>query len=119
MKKHKVNGPYERWGKRTIDIVASLCVMILFWWLYLILAILVRINLGSPVIFSQKRPGIIDPHTGKETTFNLYKFRTMTDKRDENGELLPGKNRLTPFGEKLRATSLDELPEILNIFWVI
>ena len=101
MKKHKVKGPYEAFIKRFLDIVISLLVMILFCWLYAIIAILVRIKLGSPVIFAQDRPGRIDPRTGKETIFKLYKFRSMNDKRDANGELLPGKDRLTPFGYKL------------------
>ena len=116
MKKHKVKGPYEAFIKIFLDIVISLLVMILFCWLYAIIAILVRIKLGSPVIFAQDRPGRIDSRTGKETIFKLYKFRSMNDKRDVNGELLPGKDRLTPFGSKLRSTSLDELPEIVNIF---
>jgi len=75
----------------------------------LVIAILVRINLGSPVIFKQPRPGL------NEKIFTLYKFRTMTDERDENGELLPDEQRLTPFGTWLRSTSLDELPELWNI----
>ena len=116
MKKHKVKGPYEAFIKRLLDILISLAVMVLFCWLYAIIAVLVRIRLGSPVIFAQNRPGMIDPETGKEKIFKLYKFRSMIDKRDENGELLPGKDRMTPFGTKLRATSLDELPEIWNIF---
>lgn len=115
MENHKKKGIYEIFIKRLLDIVISLLVMILFWWLYAILAILVRVKLGSPVIFAQERPGKIDPKTGKEKIFKLYKFRSMIDKRDENGELLPGALRLTKFGSKLRATSLDELPEILNI----
>ncbi len=115
MKKHKIKGPYEAFIKRLLDILISLIVMILFCWLYAIIAVLVRIKLGSPVIFAQDRPGRIDPKTGKETIFKLYKFRSMNDKRDKNGELLPGKDRLTPFGSKLRSTSLDELPEIINI----
>jgi undecaprenyl phosphate N,N'-diacetylbacillosamine 1-phosphate transferase len=100
---------YEKYIKRIIDIVLSLLILILFSWLYLILAILVRVKLGSPVIFKQPRPG------KNEKVFNLYKFRTMTDKRDENGELLPDEDRLPAFGKKLRATSLDELPEFVNI----
>ena len=112
---HKVKGPYEAFIKRFLDIVISLRVLTLFCWLYAIIAILVRVKLGSPVIFAQDRPGKIDPDTGKETIFKLYKFRSMTDKRDDNGELLPGKDRLTPFGSMLRSTSLDELPEIVNI----
>ena len=99
--------------KPLIDIVFALIFVILFWWLYIILAILVRIKLGSPVMFIQDRPGKINPVTGKEKIFKLYKFRTMTDERDEKGNLLPDKDRLTPFGKLLRSTSLDELPEIL------
>lgn len=116
MKKHKVKGPYEAVIKRFFDIIISLSVMIVFCWLYGIIALLVRIKLGSPVIFAQDRPGRIDPKTGKEKVFKLYKFRSMTDERNANGELLPGKDRLTKFGAKLRATSMDELPEIINIF---
>ncbi len=115
MKKAK-RGPYALFFKRLIDIVASLLVMVLFCWLYIIIAILVRIKLGSPVLFKQERPGKIDPKTGKETIFCLYKFRTMTDAKDKNGELLPDNVRLTPFGAWLRKTSLDEIPELLNIF---
>ena len=81
--KHKICGPYERYGKRLLDILVSLVVLALFWWLLAIVAILVRIKLGSPVIFCQERPG------KDEKIFKLYKFRTMTDARDENGELLP------------------------------
>jgi lipopolysaccharide/colanic/teichoic acid biosynthesis glycosyltransferase len=83
--------------------------ILVFWWLYLIVAILVRIKLGGPVLFKQDRPG------KDEKIFKLYKFRTMTDARDENGELLPDEVRLTKFGKVLRATSLDELPELFNI----
>lgn len=108
-------GPYALFFKRLIDIVASLMVLILFCWLYVILAILVRIKLGSPILFKQERPGKIDPRTGKETIFCLYKFRTMTDARDENGEWLPDSERLTPFGSWLRRTSMDETPELFNI----
>lgn len=116
MEKHKIKGPYEAVIKRLLDIIISLTVMFFFGWLYAAIAFLVRIKLGSPVIFAQDRPGKIDPKTGKEKIFKLFKFRTMTDKRDENGELLPGKDRMTKFGAKLRSTSLDELPEIVNIF---
>ena len=108
-------GPYALFFKRLIDIVASLVVLILFCWLYVILAILVRVKLGSPILFKQERPGKIDPRTGKETIFCLYKFRTMTDARDENGEWLPDSERLTPFGSWLRRTSMDEIPEFFNI----
>lgn len=106
---HKTKGPYEAFFKRLIDTVASLIVLLLFWWVYLILAILVRVFLGAPVIFKQDRPGM----NGK--IFHLYKFRSMTDKRDEKGELLSDEERLTKFGRILRATSLDELPELINI----
>lgn len=116
MEKHKIKGPYEAVIKRLLDIIISLTVMFFFGWLYAAIAFLVRIKLGSPVIFAQDRPGKIDPKTGKEKIFKLFKFRTMTDKRDKNGELLPGKDRMTQFGAKLRSTSLDELPEIVNIF---
>ena len=109
MQKHKVKGPYEAFFKRFIDVVISLLVIILFCWLYLILAIIVRLNLGSPIIFTQDRPG----ENGK--IFKMYKFRSMSDKRDENGELLPDKMRLNKFGRILRSTSLDELPEFFNI----
>ncbi|SEL82725.1 MULTISPECIES: sugar transferase [unclassified Butyrivibrio] len=102
-------GIYSLFIKRLIDIILSLLVLVCFSWLYLILAILVRVKLGSPVIFKQPRPG------KDEKVFNLYKFRTMTDKRDENGNLLPDEDRLPEFGKKLRATSLDELPEFINI----
>ena len=100
---------YKRYIKRALDIFCALAAIIVFWWLYLIVAILVRVKLGSPVIFKQPRPG------KDERIFNLYKFRTMTDERDENGNLLPDEVRLTKFGKLLRATSLDELPECINI----
>ena len=100
---------YRRFFKRCVDILCALAAIIVFSWLYIIVAILVRIKLGSPVIFKQARPG------KDEKIFNLYKFRTMTDERDENGELLPDEVRLTKFGRFLRSTSLDELPEAINI----
>ena len=81
VQKHKVKGPYEAVFKRLIDIVVSLLVIILFCWLYLILAIIVRFNLGSPIIFTQDRPGRTDPQTGKERIFKLIKFRSMTNER--------------------------------------
>ena len=102
-------GIYERYVKRILDIVCALAALIVFCWLYAILAILVRIKLGSPVLFTQPRPG------KDEKIFKLYKFRSMTDARDENGNLLPDEIRLTSFGKALRATSLDELPEAINI----
>ncbi len=106
---HKPYGPYEKYFKRPLDFLCGLAAVIVFSWLYIILAILVRIKLGSPVLFTQERPG------KDEKIFKLYKFRSMTDARDENGELLPDKVRLTKFGKLLRATSLDELPEAFNI----
>lgn len=105
---HK-KGFYEKYVKRLLDIVCSLAVLLVFWWLLLIIAILVRIKLGSPVLFKQARPG------KNEKIFYLYKFRTMTDTRDEKGNFLPDDERLTKFGRMLRSTSLDELPEIFNI----
>lgn len=109
------NGIYNRYFKRMIDIICALLALGVFWWLYIIVAILVRVKLGSPIIFKQARPGKIDPITGKETIFYLYKFRTMTDARDINGLPLPDDVRLTKFGRLLRSTSLDELPEVINI----
>lgn len=100
---------YERYAKRAIDFAIALVVLVLFWWVYAIIAILVRVKLGSPVIFAQERPG------KDEKIFKLYKFRTMTDERDEDGELLPDEVRLTKFGKALRSTSLDELPELFNM----
>ena len=104
-----MNGLYNKYIKRILDILISLTFIVLFSWLYLILVILVRIKLGSPVLFCQERPGY------NEKIFKLYKFRTMTDKRDEKGNLLPDSERLTRFGSMLRSTSLDELPEMFNI----
>lgn len=101
---------YRLFIKRLLDIVLSGTALILLSPVYLILAILIRMKLGSPVIFHQERPG------KDEKIFTLCKFRTMTDERDENGELLPDAVRLTKFGKLLRATSLDELPELWNIF---
>ena len=113
--RHKPYGPYERFFKRPLDILCALAALIVFCWLYIIVAILVRVKLGSPVVFKQARPGRIDPKTGQERIFNLYKFRTMTDERDENGELLPDEMRLTKFGSWLRSSSLDEALEAVNI----
>lgn len=100
---------YAKYIKRILDFVLSLCALIVLSPILLIVAILVRIKLGSPIIFKQKRPG------KNERIFTLYKFRTMTDKKDENGNLLPDEERLTKFGKFLRSTSLDELPELVNI----
>ena len=100
---------YRLFFKRAIDIFLSLVFILLFWWLYIVVAILVRLKLGSPIVFTQKRPGL------NEKIFTMYKFRTMTDKKDVNGNLLPDKERLTKFGKFLRSTSLDEIPELLNV----
>lgn len=103
------HGIYRRFFKRTLDVVLSICAIVVLSFPMIVLAVLVRIKLGSPVIFRQKRPGL------NEKIFTLYKFRTMTDKRDPDGHLLPDSERLTPFGKMLRSTSLDELPELFNI----
>lgn len=106
---HPFCGPYEAYLKRPLDFTVALMVLVLLWPVYLFLAVAVRIKLGSPVIFMQERPG----KDGK--IFRLYKFRTMTDERDGKGKLFPDEVRLTEFGKRLRSTSLDELPELLNI----
>lgn len=100
---------YKNYGKRILDFILSIIAIIVLSPAMLVIAILVRVKLGSPVIFKQRRPGL------NEKIFTLYKFRTMTDKKDENGELLPDNVRLTEFGRMLRSTSLDELPELYNI----
>lgn len=102
-------GIYKRYFKRPMDIILSLIALIVLSPILLIVAILVRIKLGSPIIFKQERPGL------NEKIFTMYKFRTMTDERNKNGELLPDSVRLTRFGKFLRSTSLDELPELFNI----
>lgn len=102
-------GIYKRFIKRPMDFILSLIAIIVLSPIFLIVALLVKIKLGSPVIFKQQRPGL------NEKIFTMYKFRTMTDERDENGELLPDSVRLTKFGQFLRSTSLDELPELFNI----
>lgn len=107
-------GFYEKYGKRILDIACATAAIVVFSPLYLGVAALVKLKLGSPVLFTQDRPGLIGKD-GKETVFKMYKFRTMTDERDENGELLPDDVRLTKFGKWLRNTSLDELPETFNI----
>lgn len=106
---HHPFGIYEKYIKRPLDAFLSAGALIVFSPIILVTAILVRIKLGAPVFFTQERPG----KDGK--IFKLYKFRTMTDKKDENGNLLPDKDRLTWFGRKLRSTSLDELPELINM----
>lgn len=109
--KHQVRKKtfYEKYIKRALDFICALLAIVVFCWLFAIVAILVKVKLGSPVLFKQYRPGL------DERVFPLYKFRTMTDERDENGELLPDDVRLTSFGKWLRNTSLDELPEAFNI----
>lgn len=102
-------GIYARYVKRALDFVLALLALLLFWWVLAIVAVLVRIKLGSPVIFKQPRPG------KDEKIFTLYKFRSMTDARDECSNLLSDEMRLTDFGKWLRSTSLDELPELFNI----
>ena len=100
---------YKHFFKRFLDIVYSLGFILCFWWLYIIVAILVKKKLGSPVLFKQQRPGL----NGK--VFTMYKFRSMTDAKDRDGKLLSDEERLLRFGQLLRATSLDEIPEFFNI----
>ncbi len=104
-----MTGIYRRYVKRLLDIIISLAVITGLSPVYIVTALLVKKKLGSPVLFSQLRPGY------QEKIFRMYKFRSMTDEKDENGNLLPDEIRLTPFGAKLRETSLDELPEMFNI----
>lgn len=108
-KRHVPFGPYETYFKRPLDALAAGSALILLSPIMGLTALLVKINLGSPVLFTQQRPG------QDEKIFKIYKFRTMTDKKDANGELLPDEKRLTKFGQLLRSTSLDELPELINI----
>lgn len=100
---------YENYIKRGLDILCAVLAILFFWWVFVIVAVLVRVKLGSPVLFTQDRPG----KDGK--IFRLYKFRSMTDKRDAQGNLLPDDERLPRFGRILRSTSMDELPEVFNI----
>lgn len=109
MKMSNKNGIYRNYIKRLLDIILSLVAIICLSVVFLIVAFLVRVKLGSPVLFKQQRPGM------NEKVFLMYKFRTMTDARGEDGELLPDDVRLTKFGKFLRSTSLDELPELFNI----
>lgn len=108
MREHK-KGFYEKYIKRPLDFLLALSAFIVLCPVMLLVAVLVRVKLGSPVIFRQARPGM------NEKIFYMYKFRSMTDEKDENGNLLPDEVRLTEFGKKLRRTSLDELPELINI----
>lgn len=100
---------YRKYFKRLFDIVFSLTFILCFWWLYIIVALLVRVKLGSPVIFKQDRPGL------DEKIFTMYKFRSMTDAKDRDGNLLSDAERLPRFGKLLRSTSLDEIPEMFNV----
>ena len=108
-KSHSFYGFYERYVKRPQDFLCALLAIIVFSPMLIITALLVKVKLGSPVLFTQERPGL------NEEIFKLYKFRSMTDERDSNGELLPDEVRLTKFGKLLRSTSLDEMPELFNI----
>ncbi|MBR3123863.1 MAG: sugar transferase [Mogibacterium sp.] len=112
---HKPYGPYEKYVKRPLDCVLATGALIVLSPVMGATALAVRKNLGKPVLFSQERPGRIDQKTGKEKIFRLYKFRSMTDARGADGELLSDEIRLTDFGKFLRSTSLDELPELFNI----
>jgi lipopolysaccharide/colanic/teichoic acid biosynthesis glycosyltransferase len=105
---HK-KGIYEKYIKRSFDLIVAVIAFIVLFPLLIIIAVLIRIKLGSPIIFKQKRPGL------NEKIFTLYKFRTMTDKKDDQGVLLPDRERLTKFGKFLRSTSIDELPGLINI----
>ena len=100
---------YRKYFKRILDVICSLGFILCFWWLYIVVAILVKRKLGSPVIFKQQRPGL----NGK--VFTMYKFRSMTDAKDKDGNLLSDAERLPRFGKLLRATSLDEIPEFINV----
>ena len=100
---------YKNFFKRLLDIIISLIFILCFWWLYVVIAILVRIKLGSPILFKQDRPGL------NEKIFKMYKFRTMTDAKDSLGNLLTDAERLTKLGKFLRSTSLDEIPELWNV----
>ena len=109
MQNRDKGGLYRLYFKRPMDFILSLLAIIILSPVFIITGILVRTKLGSPILFKQNRPGL------DEKIFTMYKFRTMTDQKDENGELLPDHIRLTKFGKMLRATSLDELPELFNI----
>lgn len=115
MQFYRKQGFYERWIKRLLDVICSMGAVIVFGWLYVVIALAVRWKMGSPVIFKQARPGRMDPRTGREKIFYLYKFRTMTEAKDKNGNLLPDKERMTGFGAWLRRSSMDEIPEAFNI----
>ena len=112
---HKPYGPYERWIKRPLDLTLSLVALIVLSPLLLILTIVGAIAMKGNPFFVQKRPGRIDKRTGQEKIFSLIKFRTMSNAKDKDGNLLPDKDRLNGYGRFLRSTSLDELPELVNI----
>ena len=111
---NRKRGFYEKYIKRIVDVVCSFSAIVFLSPIYATVAFLVKHRLGSPVIFTQDRPGLLD-NSGREAIFKMYKFRTMTDERDAGGNLLPDEKRLTKFGAWLRSTSLDELPELFNI----
>ncbi|MFR9059314.1 sugar transferase [Eubacterium callanderi] len=106
---NKINKVYSKYIKRFFDIIICTVGIILFWWVILIIAVLVKINMGSPIVYKSERMGRY------EKPFSIYKFRSMTNEVDENGVLLPGSQRLTKFGRLLRSTSMDELPSLFNI----
>ena len=108
-KKSRANGVYNRYVKRFLDVFLCLIVLLLFWWVFAVIAVLVRVNMGSPVLYKSERMG------RGEKPFQIYKFRSMTNEVDQNGVLLPGPQRLTKFGRFLRSTSMDELPSLFNI----
>lgn len=124
---HETTGCYERSIKRPMDLALALIAVAFLWPVMLVLTVMVRVKLGSPVLFKQERPGLrrakypctdtrkSEAPVMEETIFTLYKFRTMTDERDAEGNLLPDEERMTSFGKWLRSTSLDELPELINI----
>lgn len=113
MKLYRDKGFYEKYVKRFLDIVFSLLFIVLFFWLYFLIALIVIIKMGRPVLFRQPRPGMV--RNGRESIFDMLKFRTMTNEKDETGRLLPDEKRLPAFGAFLRSTSLDELPEFFCI----
>lgn len=115
MKLQRKRGVYEKYVKRILDLIGAVLFIVCFFCPHTVIALVVRGKMGKPVLFKQPRPGRIDEKTGQEKIFSMYKFRTMTDERDEDGEPLPDEQRLDGFGRMLRATSLDELPEVFNI----
>ena len=112
---HTAKGPYEKYIKRPLDCALATGALVVLSPVMGVTALAVRKNLGTPVLFAQERPGRIDPKAGKEKIFKLYKFRSMTDEKDSDGEFLSDEERLTKFGKFLRSTSIDELPELFNI----